>query len=157
MHKVNRKIEYALMALKFMSGKMPGQLTQVKEICEKTGSPFDATARVMQQMVHAEVLKSVQGAYGGYLIVKDLSKVSFYDLAKIVLGKIELAKCLHGDHKCELAGSCNIVAPMNEFNNKLMGFYKTLTLVELLVPSSVDKTKSVDASLNSQVGGAHEF
>ena len=44
MHKVNRKIEYALMALKFMSGKMPGQLTQVKEICEKTGSPFDATA-----------------------------------------------------------------------------------------------------------------
>ena len=45
---------------------------------------------------------------------------------------------------------------MNEFNNKLMGFYKTLTLVELLVPSSVDKTKSVDASLNSQVG-AHEF
>lgn len=50
MNKLNRKVEYALMALKFMSSKVPGELTSTKEVVESTGCPFDATARVMQQM-----------------------------------------------------------------------------------------------------------
>jgi hypothetical protein len=43
MNKMNRKVEYALMALKFMSQINAGQLTSVKEICQSTGAPFDAT------------------------------------------------------------------------------------------------------------------
>ncbi|MCH2533493.1 MAG: Rrf2 family transcriptional regulator [Bdellovibrionales bacterium] len=134
MTKINRKLEYALMSLKFMSSKGQGQLTQVKEICESTGCPFDATAKTMQQMTSMGLLKSVQGAHGGYMIIKDLSKVSLLELYRGLLGSLELAKCIHSDSACELTHSCNIISPIHELNQKLINFYDSLPLIEILKP-----------------------
>jgi Rrf2 family transcriptional regulator, nitric oxide-sensitive transcriptional repressor len=56
MNRLNRKVEYALMALKVMAQKRAGELTSAKEVVEKTGCPFDATARVLQQMAQKGIL-----------------------------------------------------------------------------------------------------
>ena len=80
MNKINRKVEYALIALKHMRGKAPGELTSAKEISSIYGSPFDVTARVMQVLTQKNILRSEQGAHGGYQITKDLNRVSVYDL-----------------------------------------------------------------------------
>ncbi|MCB0341194.1 MAG: Rrf2 family transcriptional regulator [Pseudobdellovibrionaceae bacterium] len=131
MNRINRKVEYALMALKFMSGKYAGQLTTVKEICDATGSPFDATARVMQVMVHHKLLQSEQGAHGGYLLIKDLNKVSFFELVEMILGPLGITKCLHSS-ECDLIETCNVLPTVSVLNNRLAEFYKSLTLAELL-------------------------
>jgi Rrf2 family protein len=132
MNKINRKLEYALMALKLMSLKVPGELTTAKEVVDETGSPFDATARVLQVMAHKGLLKSEQGAHGGYLIVRDLSKLSLHELGEMVLGPTGVAKCLHGAQACELADRCNILSPMEILNRKIVEFYKTLSVADLL-------------------------
>lgn len=148
MTKINRKIEYSLMALKFMLGKLPGQLTQVKEVCECTGAPFDATSRVMQLMSHKGILKSEQGAHGGYQIVKDLSKVSFYELCGVVLGPVNIVKCVNSENPCDLYETCNIKSPLFNLNQKITEFYKTVTVLELLKTESnkpgVFESKSMD-------------
>lgn len=132
MNKVNRKVEYALMALKHMSQKFAGQLTSAKEISDQIGSPFDATSRVMQLMAQKGILKSEHGAHGGYLIVKDLSKVTFYDVITTVLAPIEVVKCVSGQETCDLFSKCNVQSPLQTFNNKLVDFYQTLPVSELL-------------------------
>lgn len=132
MNRLNRKIEYSLIALKHMSRKMPGELTSAKEIAERYQSPFDATARVMQLMAQNGILKSEQGAQGGYQITKDLSKVSLQDLIQTVQGPTSIAKCLGEKEPCELQNSCNIVSPVSVLNHRLAEFYKNLTLKELL-------------------------
>lgn len=132
MNKVNRKVEYALMALKHMSQKFAGQLTSAKEISDQIGSPFDATSRVMQLMAQKGILKSEHGAHGGYLIVKDLSKVTFYDVITTVLAPIEVVKCANGQDDCDLFAKCNVQSPLQTFNNKLVDFYQTLPVSELL-------------------------
>lgn len=130
MNKMNRKLEYALIALKHMSQKTPGELTSAKEVVETTGVPFDATARVMQQLSQAGILRSEQGARGGYSIIKDLSKSSFHDLIVVILGPTGVSKCIHGE--CELIETCNIVSPVHVLNKRLIEFYKSLSLKELL-------------------------
>ena len=65
------------MALKVMAGKRAGELTSAKEVVELTGCPFDAVARVLQQMAQRAVLRSEQGAHGGYVLVRDINKVTF--------------------------------------------------------------------------------
>ena len=60
MFKINRKIEYALIALKHMSAKSPGQLTSAKEVCDIYSTPFDPTSRVLQIMTQHEVLHAEQ-------------------------------------------------------------------------------------------------
>ena len=112
MNKIHRNVEYALMALKELSQRNSEQPISVKEISEKIGSPFDATARVMQQMSQVGLLKSEQGVRGGYSMIKNLRAISFHELLEAVLGPIEIAKCLHVPPHCQMAETCNIQTPV---------------------------------------------
>lgn len=142
MNKINRKLEYALMALKYMSQKIPGELTSAKEVSDAFHTPFDATARVMQQMAQkGGILRAEYGANGGYQITKDLAKISIHDLIEIVEGPTALVKCLHKEAPCEIKGTCNIVSPVTTLNHKLTDFYKSVSLKELLVERSTMPAK----------------
>lgn len=115
---------------------MQGELTTAKEVAESYQAPFDATARVMQTMAQRGWLKSEQGAAGGYLISKDLSKLTLADLMEAIQGPTQIAKCLHSEEPCEIQRHCNIISPIHNLNNKLSEFYKSVTLKELLVRGS---------------------
>lgn len=148
MNKINRKLEYALMALKHMSQKIPGELTTAKEVSESFHTPFDATARVMQQMAQkGGILRAEYGVNGGYQITKDLAKVSIQDLVEVIEGPTALVKCLHKEAPCEIQGTCNIVSPITQLNQRLTEFYKGLSLKDLLVDKTpVTAKKSVEAT-----------
>lgn len=133
MFKLNRKLEYALIALKHMVSKQSGELATAKEISTLYQTPFDATSRVLQIMASHHILKSEQGAHGGYYIIKDLSAVSFFDLAQQVLGTISMVDCLYEDDcRCELSKHCNIVSPIVWLSEKTKEFYKSLSVRDLL-------------------------
>lgn len=136
MKKLNRKIEYSLMALRHMSHKMPGELTTAKEVSESYQTPFDATARVMQIMAQHGLLKSEQGAFGGYQITRDLAKITLDDLISIIDGPTKIAKCMHKAEPCEIQSNCNIISPIHNLNQKLTQFYQSVTLKELLISGS---------------------
>ncbi len=133
MFKINRKVEYALIALKHMSGNYPGQLTAAKEICDVYHTPFDPTSRVLQLMAQSGILKAEHGAHGGYLIQKDLSRVTLNELIRIIIGPIEIVNCFHEKHSfCELTGCCNLISPMLNLNEKLSQLFDTITVKDLL-------------------------
>ena len=133
MNKLNRKLEYSLMALKHMSQKRPGELSTAKEIAESYSAPFDATARVMQLMAQSGLLRSEQGANGGYQITKDLSRTTLQELMDVIQGPTKIARCMHKQEPCDLKSSCNIISPINNLNQKLNQFYQGLTLRDLLM------------------------
>lgn len=130
MNKINRKLEYALMALRHLHLKKPGELASVKEMSSLYGCPYDLTARVLQQLARGGVVRSEHGAQGGYQLVKDLTKLSMQDLMQLVLGPVELAKCL-GSERCELVGSCNIQTPMQNLQARLSLFYQSISVADL--------------------------
>lgn len=132
MTKIHRKLEYALIALKYMAAKQPGQLTSAKELAETLDLPFDAVSRGLQTMAQKGVLRSEHGAQGGYQIVRDLSRVSFYEVMEAVLGPLEIVKCVGEKQNCDLLGKCNVQSPLIELNSRLKDFYGSLTLQSLL-------------------------
>lgn len=133
MIRLSRKMEYALVAVKYMAGKIPGELTSAKEISDKFHTPFDATARVMQALAQKGLLKSEQGALGGYFISKDLNRVSLYDVLEVIEGPTQIVKCLQKDEACDVQAHCNIVSPVHTLNQKLVQFYSGLKLKDLVV------------------------
>ena len=157
MNKIHRKLEYALISLKHMNQKRPGELTTVKEICQKYSTPFDATARVMQQMVQGKFLRSEQGAYGGYLIQRDMSKVSLRELIDNVVGPIEVAKCISesvAESTCEIRETCQIMTPIFSLNEKLVRFYEDINISDLLATSERKKVSGCSiGTLNLSFNG----
>ncbi|MBC7372013.1 MAG: Rrf2 family transcriptional regulator [Bdellovibrionaceae bacterium] len=146
MNKINRKLEYALMALKYLSQKIPGELTSAKEVSDSFSTPFDATARVMQAMAQNGLLRVEHGATGGYQITKDLSKVTMLSLLEIVEGgPTAMAKCMVKTNPCDMYGTCNIISPVQVLQNRLNDFYASITLKELLIESPKRKVQLEEA------------
>lgn len=148
MNRIHRKVEYALIALKHMRAKAQGERTTVKEIAGHYGCPTDVTARVLQALANHGVLLSEQGAHGGYMIAKDLSRVTFYELLEMTLGPLGVAKCLHesDESSCDLRQTCNIVSPIQLLNRKLMDFYRSLTVADLIESGRATRVSPLGAA-----------
>jgi Rrf2 family protein len=135
MIKINRKVEYALMVLKSMKEKGPSELTTAREVCDRFDLPFDTTAKVMQQMNGADFLHSHKGVKGGYTLARDLSSISYIELAELIEGKSFMMDCHEGP--CDLIHTCNISQPIKRLNDYLINIFSSLTLQELLADDNL--------------------
>ncbi len=131
MLRINKKVEYALMALREIAARDGGELTSAREICDRFKIPFDTTAKVMQAMNNAGILCSVKGTKGGYLLARSLESISYMDLVHLIEGKETEHFCESSKGQCELMGLCNISTPIEELNRKLNEFLENLTLHDL--------------------------
>ena len=137
MFEVNRKVEYALIALKHMSPKTDGSLTSARELSKAYNIPFDSIARVLQKLNSEGFLHAEQGARGGYRIAIDLTAMSFAEFMKRIVGPVEFTRCVKGT--CALADVCGIISPMQVLQQRLTGFLEDISLKELIDDSYASK------------------
>jgi Rrf2 family protein len=134
MLKVNRKVEYGLVALKHMVARAPHQLTSVREICDHYGTPFDPMAHVLRILSTARLVESEQGAHGGYRLVGDLTRFSVAQFIELIDGQLALTECMKAEQECRctLMDRCNIVSPMHNFHNHMIQFLRSISVHDLL-------------------------
>jgi len=135
MIKINRKVEYALMVLKLIQEKNHSELTTAREVCDRFDTPFDTTAKVMQQMNGAGILHSHKGVKGGYNLARDLASISYIELSELIEGKSFMMDCHDGP--CDLMHKCNITQPIKRLNDYLINIFNSLTLHELLAEDNL--------------------
>ena len=132
MLKITKKVEYALIAIKFMSKRDREELTSARELYNNFGMPFDTMAKVLQSMNQAGWLSSVKGIKGGYTLTADLSHISFMDLTRAIEGKEVEGLCMNHKGMCEMHNTCNIVTPVTNLHRHVLAFLEQLNLSELL-------------------------
>ncbi len=134
MNRLNRKVEYALMALKYLRDQeqQASRPVSAKEVADTLHSPFDATARVMQVMTHHSLLQAELGVNGGYRLIGNLHQVSLLDLVEMIDGPAALVKCVHGDTSCDLQATCNVALPLTQLNERFDKFFRSVPLESLM-------------------------
>ncbi|MEN9360836.1 MAG: hypothetical protein RL095_2371 [Verrucomicrobiota bacterium] len=132
MFKMNRKVEYALIALRHMQQNDGACLVSAKEICDFYQAPFDLVSRVLQRLASSGILQSEKGPHGGYRLCRGLDKISVLDLIETTVEPIAVASCLSDDKAdCAMLGTCNILTPMTALNHQLRQFFSQLSVAEL--------------------------
>ena len=134
MIKLNRKVEYGLVALKHMHNKPDGELTSVREICTRYGTPFDPVAHVMRILNAEGVVQSEQGAHGGYRLQSGFSDISLASFIEMIEGsQLAFAECLRAeDSRCQIVDRCNVVDTMGVIHARIKDLLQSLSLGELL-------------------------
>ena len=133
MVKISRKVEYALMALQHMRGQRAGQVVSAKDLCATYQVAFPVLSKVLQNLAAAGVLRSAQGAHGGYQLARPLTDVTFGELSEAVLGPMQFSYCLHRDRvRCQLAECCNVISPVVRLSNRIEELFYSMSLEELL-------------------------
>ncbi|MCY4524341.1 MAG: Rrf2 family transcriptional regulator [Halobacteriovoraceae bacterium] len=138
MLKINKKLEYALIVLKFMeTRKNPGEKTSVREICNHFSCSFNTVSKIMQAMTDGGILKSVRGVNGGYRQVRALSDINFKELFILIEKKENHSICHSNKGPCDLFSTCNIITPLNRLNDRLIGYLAKLSLRDILLEESI--------------------
>ena len=136
MLKLSKNLEYALLALKYMSkDELEGKLT-VKSLSNYLNAPFDPLSRVMQKMARANIIDSEKGVHGGYFLKEDLKKISLNDLILSLQGPLKIVKCMSPEFDCSMDSNCDIKSPVSLLSEKLVHFYSQVSLDELFTSTA---------------------
>jgi Rrf2 family protein len=131
MVKVSRRVEYGLLALKWMLSKPVQELTTAREVCERFDAPFDTLARTLQILHREGVLVAEHGAQGGYRLGVDLSQLSFDKFSRMIIGNVPFVECM-GVTGCDMMPKCSIISPMSILNHKVHQFLSTISVLDLI-------------------------
>jgi len=121
---LTKSTEYAIRALVYIvmrnfDGKRPG----FKEIAEKTDSPEQFTAKILQTLTRKGLINSAKGRGGGFFFDKPEKTLPLYEVIRVLEGEVFFSKCGFGLKSCSTENPCPL---HNEYMPVRDGFYKVL-------------------------------
>jgi len=133
MLKLNKKTEYALIALRYVGQKPPGEWASVHEVSSRFQIPLELLAKIMQRLKRAGIVESVQGFGGGYALARDPYELGLAEFFDLFAERTALTDCCGAvDETCDRFGQCEIRSVMAALNARITRELSGLTLGDLL-------------------------
>jgi len=106
----SKACEYGIKASIFIAiNSLEGKRVSPKEIAKEIDSPKAFTAKILQELVRANIINSVKGAYGGFEIDKDdISKIKLSQIVNAIDGDKIYNSCGLGLHTCDEVHPCPV-------------------------------------------------
>ncbi|HQV34524.1 MAG TPA: Rrf2 family transcriptional regulator [Calditrichia bacterium] len=135
MMKFSKKLEYALIALVYMSQRGEEQLTTSREFAGQFNIPQEVAGKVMQSLARKNFIRSVQGVKGGYQLATNAGEINLAELINAVDGPFTVVGCMSQEEEscgCDQHDYCNIRSSMSLIHNRIMAFFRSITLKDIL-------------------------
>jgi Rrf2 family protein len=132
MLRLSKKSDYALIAMKHLATRPDGGgSSSAREISESYDIPLELLAKVLQRLVRAKLLVSVQGTRGGYRLGRNAALISVADVIQAVDGPVTVTACSPDDHDCDQYTKCSIRDPLWKIKNKILDSLNTMSMAEM--------------------------
>jgi len=106
--KINRASEYAVRTILYLSGQGEGDCVTRREISEAMEIPGQFLGKIAQLLARAGFIEIVQGARGGYRLIRLPEEISLLDVIEAVTGEIFLNDCLLRPTSCGRSDRCTV-------------------------------------------------
>ena len=134
MLRLSKKSDYALIAMKHLATRPDGGASSsAREISECYDIPLELLAKVLQRLVRARLLVSVQGTRGGYRLGRNAQLISVADVIQAVDGPVTVTACSDTDHNCDQYTKCSIRDPLWKIKNRIIEALNTVSVAEMAV------------------------
>ncbi|MBS1645850.1 MAG: Rrf2 family transcriptional regulator [Bacteroidetes bacterium] len=106
----SKACEYGIRASVYIAQKsVSKERCNIKDISKEIDSPEAFTAKILQTLVHAQIIQSVKGAFGGFEITqKNLRKIKLIDIAIAIDGTLYDKTCVLGLKHCSENQPCPV-------------------------------------------------
>ncbi|MDO9461491.1 MAG: Rrf2 family transcriptional regulator [Alphaproteobacteria bacterium] len=84
MLRLTKKMRFALEAVVDIAYNARPEPVQSREITKRQGIPQRYLEQVMQQLVHANILKGVRGPRGGYTLARERRRISVGEIIRVI-------------------------------------------------------------------------
>jgi Rrf2 family protein len=132
MLRLSKKSDYALISMKHLATRPDGGgSSSAREISESYDIPLELLAKVLQRLVRARLLVSVQGTRGGYRLGRNAAMISVADVIQAVDGPVTVTACSEDDHNCDQFTKCSIRDPLWKIKNRILDALTTVSVAEM--------------------------
>lgn len=131
MLKLSKRLEYALISLVHVGRLSDGEVASTREIAEAYLIPPELLGKVLQRLGRAGLIRSSQGARGGYQLARPLAEISLGELIAAIEGPVNVVPCV-GDQDCPQACTCTIRSPVFSFQDRLLHFLHSISVAALV-------------------------
>lgn len=126
--------EYALLSLMLISRQ--NQPVDAEKLSTELNISKSFLAKILQNLARADILKSFKGANGGFLLERNSSEISLFDIIESAEGRhVQVFACT-GGNPSECAkndlNDCSVWQILNILQVKIDDFLKDLTLEDLI-------------------------
>ncbi|MBK8178100.1 MAG: Rrf2 family transcriptional regulator [Planctomycetes bacterium] len=156
MLQLTKRSEYALIALVHMVDR-EGEVTSVRELCERYPLPKRLVAEVLKDLSHAGLVISQRGAQGGYSLAQAAESITLGQIVGAIEGAPALTNCdsiaSTRDGGCEVHPVCPIRSPVERVREHLWRLFEATTL-RSLVPAPHANREAVIQRLRESLAGS---
>jgi Rrf2 family protein len=131
MLRLSKKADYALMAMKHLATRQDAASASAREIAEAYEIPLELLAKILQKLVRARLLVSVQGTRGGYRLGRVPHAIPVADVIQAVDGPVTITACTDNDHRCVQYSKCSIRDPLWKIRGRILDALTTVTVADL--------------------------
>jgi Rrf2 family protein len=133
MLELSRKSDYALRAVIYLARISPERYGRVSEIAKAKDIPQAFLAQILPLLANRGVVKSQQGAHGGYALARAPEEITFLEVIESVEGPLKLNKCVEGHHDdCTILESCEMLHVWNQAQGQMVGFLRSVTMADMI-------------------------
>lgn len=133
MLELSRKSDYALRAVIYLARLPSNRFGRVSEIARAKDIPQAFLAQILPVLASRGLVRSQQGAHGGYVLARTPAEITFLEVIEAVEGPLRLNKCIDGNHNdCSILDSCEMQYVWTIAQNQTVDFLRNVTLADML-------------------------
>jgi len=129
---ITRAGEYGVLGLMNLARRSPGQMAMIDEVSRTERIPKSFLAKIFQSLAKAGLVRSVRGAGGGFVLIKDPAQVSVLEIIEAIEGKIVFQRCKQLKPDCDHAGGCALCGLFEQAQDGVKDVLLRTTLVDLI-------------------------
>ena len=125
--------EYGLLAVISIAKKNIPQ--NVDKLSKELNISKSFLAKILQNLVKANILESFKGISGGFILIKDMADIYIFDIVQAIEGKqIMVCECSLNINNCpnDNGEKCSLWPFLNKLQFKIDEVLKNLTLKDLI-------------------------
>ena len=135
MLKLSKKVEYGLMAVKFIAANPDRASVTAKEISDEYDISYELLSKVLQKLSKSNIVKSYQGIKGGYSLGKSPKEISIIDIISAIETNYKITECMEKNHselECRHLNNCNIRNPLIKLQREIDKLFNSTTIYQIM-------------------------
>lgn len=122
---LSKRAKYAIKTILYLYEHRSPTPISAKTISEKERIPYKFLENILRELKTHQVVKSIRGAGGGYVLAKDPNDITVAHLMRIIDGPIALIPCVserfyESCGECENEETCRIRKLFSELRSEMV-------------------------------------
>ncbi|MGL5752045.1 MAG: RrF2 family transcriptional regulator [Paraclostridium sp.] len=140
--KLSTKGRYGLKAMFELSLRQDNGPVPLKQIAQKQNISEQYLEQIFSALKKSGLIKSVRGAQGGYLLVKEPKDITVGDILIVLEGPVSLSECVMDEDICENSGVCVTKVVWERLKKGIEDVINSITLQDMI--DDYNKNKNIN-------------